>query len=182
MTGRRCLAAEAAFRADAGYVAVAVPDSIAAGRRERLLEAVKLPLEDGRARRTRSRRRPARSRSGPGSAATTAAQALVRAAARREATCRSSSTPTRSSGSSRSSGRAPTVLTPHAGELGRLLGEESGWVDAHRLEAARRGAERFGCVCLLKGADTLVAAPGEGVLVVRARGAGARDRRAPATS
>src|SRR5205814_10720797 len=60
---------------------------------------------------------------------------------------------------------APTVLTPHAGELGRLLGEESSWVAAHRLEAARRCAERFGCVCLLKGADTLVAAPGEGVWV-----------------
>jgi NAD(P)H-hydrate epimerase len=29
----------------------------------------------------------------------------------------------------------------------------------------RRGAERFGCICLLKGSDTLVAAPGEGVLV-----------------
>ncbi|HEY6031863.1 MAG TPA: ADP/ATP-dependent (S)-NAD(P)H-hydrate dehydratase [Gaiellaceae bacterium] len=60
---------------------------------------------------------------------------------------------------------APTVLTPHAGELGRLLGESSDWVDAHRLEAVRRGAERYGCVCLLKGSDTLVAAPGEGVLV-----------------
>jgi NAD(P)H-hydrate repair Nnr-like enzyme with NAD(P)H-hydrate dehydratase domain len=29
----------------------------------------------------------------------------------------------------------------------------------------RRGAERFHCVCLLKGADTLIAAPGQGVLV-----------------
>ena len=57
------------------------------------------------------------------------------------------------------------MLTPHEGELARLLGEDSQWVAAHRLEAARRGAERFGCVCLLKGADTLVAAPGEGVLV-----------------
>jgi NAD(P)H-hydrate epimerase len=57
------------------------------------------------------------------------------------------------------------VLTPHAGELGRLLDEDSDWVSAHRLEAVRRGSERFGCVCLLKGADTLVAAPGRGVLV-----------------
>jgi NAD(P)H-hydrate epimerase len=62
--------------------------------------------------------------------------------------------------------RAPTVLTPHEGELAHLLGIESKWVSAHRLEAVRRGAENFGCVCLLKGADTLVAAPGEGVLVV----------------
>ena len=59
----------------------------------------------------------------------------------------------------------PTVLTPHEGELARLLGEASEWVAAHRLEAVRRGAERFGCVCVLKGADTLIAAPGEGVLV-----------------
>jgi NAD(P)H-hydrate epimerase len=54
------------------------------------------------------------------------------------------------------------VLTPHAGELARLLGHE---VDAHRLEAVQAAAERFGSVVLLKGADTLVAAPGEGVLV-----------------
>jgi NAD(P)H-hydrate epimerase len=64
------------------------------------------------------------------------------------------------------------VLTPHAGELARLLGEESAWVDAHRLEAARRGAERFGCVCLLKGADTIVAAPDAPTLVVLASAPG----------
>ena len=60
---------------------------------------------------------------------------------------------------------APRVLTPHAGELGRLLGEESKWVDAHRLEAVCRAAERYDSVVLLKGPDTLVAAPGAGVLV-----------------
>ena len=32
----------------------------------------------------------------------------------------------------------PTVLTPHAGELARLLDRDSAWVDAHRLEAAGR--------------------------------------------
>ena len=47
---------------------------------------------------------------------------------------------------------APTVLTPHAGELARLLGTDSAWVDAHRLEAAQLGAEQFGAVLLLKGA------------------------------
>jgi NAD(P)H-hydrate epimerase len=61
---------------------------------------------------------------------------------------------------------APRVLTPHAGELGRLLGRESDWVSAHRLKAVREAAERFRCVVLLKGADTLVAEPGKGVLVV----------------
>jgi NAD(P)H-hydrate epimerase len=55
---------------------------------------------------------------------------------------------------------APTILTPHAGELARLLDVESAWVGAHRLEAAGRAAERFGAVVLLKGADTIVRAPG----------------------
>jgi NAD(P)H-hydrate epimerase len=58
------------------------------------------------------------------------------------------------------------VLTPHSGELGRLLDESSAWVDAHRLEAVERAVERFGCVVLLKGADTLIGAPEEGVWVV----------------
>lgn len=60
---------------------------------------------------------------------------------------------------------APTVLTPHAGELGPLLGRDSSWVDGRRLEAVRAGADDVGAVVLLKGADTLVAAPGRGVLV-----------------
>ena len=53
----------------------------------------------------------------------------------------------------------PAVLTPHEGEMGRLLGESSDWVRANRLEAVRRAAEASGCVVLLKGADTLVASP-----------------------
>ena len=60
---------------------------------------------------------------------------------------------------------ATTVMTPHAGELARLLGTEAAEIDAHRLEAVRRAASRFGATVLLKGADTLVASPREGVLV-----------------
>jgi len=62
--------------------------------------------------------------------------------------------------------KGKTVLTPHSGELARLLGRESSWVDAHRLGAVERAVERFACVVLLKGADTLIGAPGEGVWVV----------------
>jgi len=57
------------------------------------------------------------------------------------------------------------VLTPHSGELGRLLDVESSWIDAHRLEAARRAVERFRCVVLLKGEGTIVAAPDEQMLI-----------------
>jgi NAD(P)H-hydrate epimerase len=61
---------------------------------------------------------------------------------------------------------APTVLTPHAGELGRLLGRPSAWVSANRLDAVQAGADDTGSVVLLKGADTLVAAPGRTPVVV----------------
>lgn len=53
----------------------------------------------------------------------------------------------------------PTVLTPHVGELARLLERSAQEVDAHRLAAAREAAERSGAVVLLKGDDTIVAAP-----------------------
>ena len=56
--------------------------------------------------------------------------------------------------------QAPTVLTPHSGELARLLGRDSARIDARRLDAARTGADETGAVLLLKGADTIVAAPG----------------------
>jgi ADP-dependent NAD(P)H-hydrate dehydratase / NAD(P)H-hydrate epimerase len=56
-----------------------------------------------------------------------------------------------------SSRQAPTILTPHAGELGRLLERDSAEVDAHRLACAREAAERAGAIVVLKGEDTIVA-------------------------
>jgi NAD(P)H-hydrate epimerase len=60
---------------------------------------------------------------------------------------------------------APTVLTPHEGELGRLLERPSEEISRHRLAAVREAAERSGAVVLLKGDDTLVALPGGEVAV-----------------
>ena len=160
LTGAACLAAEAAFRADAGYVAVAVPERSLPVVETRLLEAVKTTwdaLEDVLPK--------ARALAiGPGMGRTDEARAL------RDRLLAEVDVPVVLDADAlfaleSGAWRAPAVLTPHSGELGRLLGEESSWVDAHRLEAVRRAAERFGCVCLLKGTDTLVAAPGEGVLV-----------------
>ena len=48
-------------------------------------------------------------------------------------------------------------------KLVRVL--ESAWVAAHRLQAARRGVEKFGCVVLLKGNETIVASPEPPTLV-----------------
>jgi NAD(P)H-hydrate epimerase len=52
--------------------------------------------------------------------------------------------------------RAPTILTPHAGELGRLLGRSSEEIAARRLAAAREAATAAGAVVVLKGDDTIV--------------------------
>jgi hydroxyethylthiazole kinase-like uncharacterized protein yjeF len=172
LTGAPSLTAEAAFRADAGYVAVAVPDSTLQTFEQRLLEAVKLPCpeDDGKispraiepiaefaAKAGALALGPGLGRGpGPNEVVRRLLEELDRPAVV-DADGLYDLQPFERS--------APTVLTPHEGELARLLGEESDWVAAHRLEAARRGAERFGCVCLLKGADTLIAAPGEGVLV-----------------
>jgi hydroxyethylthiazole kinase-like uncharacterized protein yjeF len=54
---------------------------------------------------------------------------------------------------------APTLLTPHAGELGRLLRADPADVAARRLEHARRAAAEFGACVLLKGSTTVVAPP-----------------------
>jgi NAD(P)H-hydrate epimerase len=50
----------------------------------------------------------------------------------------------------------PTVVTPHAGELGRLLERGSDEVGEHRLAAAREAAAEGRCVVVLKGDDTIV--------------------------
>ena len=51
------------------------------------------------------------------------------------------------------------MITPHAGELGRLLGTPSAEVDAHRLACAREAAARSEAIVVLKGDDSIVAAP-----------------------
>jgi ADP-dependent NAD(P)H-hydrate dehydratase / NAD(P)H-hydrate epimerase len=51
---------------------------------------------------------------------------------------------------------APTVLTPHAGELGRLLERDSDEIGAHRLASAREAAVKAGAIVVLKGDDTIV--------------------------
>jgi len=55
---------------------------------------------------------------------------------------------------------APTLITPHAGELARLLGTDAASVEARRLEHARRAAGELGVTVLLKGSTTIIAPPG----------------------
>ena len=169
-TSAACLTAMAALRADAGYVALAVPEEALPTAEALALEPVKIPWREEDAVETI---RAAAERStavalGPGLGRGPQRSALVRELldeldlpAVVDADALFELEPVERA--------APTVLTPHAGELGRLLGRESAWVDAHRLAAAREAAHRFGAVVLLKGSDTLVASP-DGTTVVSDHG------------
>jgi NAD(P)H-hydrate epimerase len=161
------------MRADAGYVTVVAPDSVLPVLEQRLLEAVKRPLPEqdgivaaGAAETVLELAQKAGAVAlGPGLGRGDGPQALVRRLLAElelpvvvDADALYELEPAK--------WPAPRVLTPHAGELARLLGRDSDDVSAHRLASVRDAAEKFGCVVVLKCADTLVAAPGEGVLVV----------------
>ena len=60
------------------------------------------------------------------------------------------------------------ILTPHPGEAARLLGSDKRAVQADRFGAADALAKRHACVVVLKGAGTIVAAPGEVPVVIGA--------------
>jgi NAD(P)H-hydrate epimerase len=172
LTGAPALAALAAFRSDAGYVTLAVPESSLPAV-SHVLEAVKRPLVEDPAGRLLARsaeqilelaERADAVVLGPGLGRSDGTRDLVWALLERltlpvvlDADALWELEPFLRS--------APTVMTPHAGELARLLETEAEEIEAHRLESVRRAASRFGATVLLKGADTLVASAREGVLV-----------------
>jgi ADP-dependent NAD(P)H-hydrate dehydratase / NAD(P)H-hydrate epimerase len=59
----------------------------------------------------------------------------------------------------RSKRQVAAILTPHPLEAARLLGMSTAQVQADRLAAAQTLADRFGCVVILKGAGSVIAAP-----------------------
>lgn len=161
MTGAAVLAAEAALRSDAGYVTLAVPRESLPVVEQLTLEPVKIGWteDDGPDAILAAAARAGAAGIGPGLGRSASRRALVRELLERlaipvvvDADALDGLTPVERA--------APTVLTPHAGELARLLGKEAAWVDEHRLEAAHAAADRYGAVVLLKGADTIIVAPG----------------------
>jgi hydroxyethylthiazole kinase-like uncharacterized protein yjeF len=160
MTGAVCLAAEAAFRADAGYVTVCAPRESLPVVETRLLEAVKRPLEEV----FEGAERAGSLALGPGLGRGEDAGRLVRRLLE-ETNLPAVVDADALFGFEPVERGAPMVLTPHSGELARLLDAETAWIDAHRLEAVGRALGRFRCVVLLKGSETIIAAPGARTLV-----------------
>jgi NAD(P)H-hydrate epimerase len=60
---------------------------------------------------------------------------------------------------------APTILTPHPGEMGRLVGASTREVQRDRIGLARRYATEHGVTLVLKGAGTVVATPAGAVYI-----------------
>jgi ADP-dependent NAD(P)H-hydrate dehydratase / NAD(P)H-hydrate epimerase len=159
-TSAPVLSARAALRADAGYVVLAVPNPCLGVAEALALEPVKRGFDWATAAESLASEadRASALALGPGIGRSAEAGALVRALLERV------SLPAVVDadglfGLEPVDRDAPLVLTPHAGELARLLDVESDWVSAHRLEAVARCAERFGAVVVLKGPDTIVRAP-----------------------
>lgn len=173
LTGAPMLAALAAFRADCGYVAVAAPESTLPVLEAGLLEVVKRPLPEDTAGRLLPRaldavlaaaERADAVALGPGLGRSDGTKELVRLLLEQleQPVVLDADALWQLEPFARS---RPTIMTPHSGELAGLLGIDAREVEEHRLDAVRRAASLFGSVVLLKGADTLVAAPREGVLV-----------------
>jgi ADP-dependent NAD(P)H-hydrate dehydratase / NAD(P)H-hydrate epimerase len=172
LTGAPTMAAMAAIRAGAGYVTVAAPASLELAFSVRLLEAMTagMPEEDGAL--TPAAVEPALERLqradaaalGPGLGRTDSAQAFARqmvAPVEVPLVIDADGLNALAQGFPGDLARrsAPAVLTPHAGELGRLLDVESAEIGRRRLAHARAAAERAGVIVVLKGDDTLVVAP-----------------------
>jgi NAD(P)H-hydrate epimerase len=176
-TGAPCLTAEAALRAGAGIVTVCVPASLNLVFEQRLLEVMSTPCADEDGVMTmdaadailEAAEKATAVAIGPGIGRTDAVRALIGYLLDRL----DKPIVLDADGLWAVAGHldwifsrdAPTVLTPHAGELARVLGRDSSAVSARRLNAVQTGADDVGAVVLLKGADTLVASPGRGVLV-----------------
>ncbi len=172
-SGAVCLAGEAAFRADAGYVTVVIPRSLLLPIEINLVEAVKRPApEDENGHLTTEalslvaelEPRAQALALGPGIGRSKETRAFVRELLE-QTTLPAVVDADALFGLEPGKWASPAILTPHAGELARLLGKDSAWVNEHRLAAARECADRFAAVTLLKGADTIVASPSGEALV-----------------
>jgi ADP-dependent NAD(P)H-hydrate dehydratase / NAD(P)H-hydrate epimerase len=171
MTGAATLATEAAGRIGAGLVFVAVPQSLMPILETKLTEALKIsvPETDTHAHTLRSwdklSGRLASSTAvaiGPGLGQHPETAALVRRLLAEvrlpivvDADALNAVAP-----AGPGVFPATAVITPHPGEMARLLDRDTKAVQADRLATAREAAARFGCVVVLKGAGTLIAEPG----------------------
>ena len=168
LTGAVCMAAGAAIRSGAGYAAVAAPAGLEPILEAKLTEVMTLGVAESEDGLSPEAAGPILERAssaacvvlGPGlGRARPAVELVLEIAPRIEAPLLIDADGLNALGTeperAAREGR-PLILTPHAGELGRLLGTDSDRISAARLQSAREAARRAGAIVVLKGADTIV--------------------------
>jgi len=168
LTGAVCMSSRAAIRTGAGYATVAVPADLQSIVATKLTEVMSLGCasREGKLRPAASEQimgacgRAAAVVLGPGMGSEPGTQRLARELAERLSSPLVIDADGLNAHANRlealAKRRLPTVLTPHEGELARLLDVESGWISAHRLGCARDAAGKGGAIVVLKGDDTIV--------------------------
>ena len=175
LTGAACLAALAAMRAGAGYVTAFVPASLSVIFETRLLEVITRALPDSGGAHTRegvaavlaASERAGALVLGPGLGRSHGAGEFARELAARAQVplvLDADGLNVHATAGIRERAAA-TVMTPHEGELGRMLDVPTQEISAARLRTVRAAAERFNSIVVLKGDDTLVASP-DGLIAV----------------
>ncbi len=171
LTGAPCMACEAAMRAGAGYVTACIPGSLNPIFESRLLEVMTVPLPDEGGRLDTRGVDEVLQRAehvqalvlGPGLGREPDSLRFARELARRATVpllLDADGLNAHAGHLDDLAGRqAPTVMTPHAGELARLLETDSRTVEAHRLGSVRTAAATARAIVILKGDDSLVADP-----------------------
>jgi NAD(P)H-hydrate epimerase len=180
LTGAATLTCEAALRSGAGLVTLGIPASLNDILEAKLTEAMTLPLPETASRahspealevvRDRVRRSDAFA-AGPGFGRDPLSGELLRALL---ADCPVPCVVDADglnllAPANEKTFPARCVITPHPGEMARLLGTEVAAIESNRVEAVKNAAAKLGCVVLLKGPATLVAAP-DGRLGVNSSG------------
>jgi NAD(P)H-hydrate epimerase len=177
LTGAPSLTALAAARAGAGYVTACVPASLQAIFATRFIEVMTRAVADddgsfapaGVETVLAAAERGGALALGPGIGRTAGAVAFARGLAARAPVALvldADGLNAHAGHLSDLAGRAaPTVCTPHAGELARLLEVDSDEIERRRLHHAREAAGRSGGVLVLKGDDSLVVDPSGAVAV-----------------
>ncbi|MCX6346227.1 MAG: NAD(P)H-hydrate dehydratase [Armatimonadetes bacterium] len=173
MTGAAALAAEAALRSGAGLVTVAVPESLNDIMEAKLTEAMTIPVPEGNARafgmasldkvlEIINKCDGAAIGPGFGRDADTIAftKELIRRLEKKSVIDADALYAISDDLSVLKDSKAELVLTPHPGEMARLIGTTVAEVQSNRLEVARKFAADYGVTLVLKGARTIIAEPG----------------------
>jgi NAD(P)H-hydrate epimerase len=170
-TGAACLSAEGAVRGGAGLVTAVAPCALHSILEEKLTEAMTLPVGEGADDHFRDDHAPALEREaaardalvvGPGLGTRPETVRMVErllAAARVPAVVDADALNAFEGRPESLRGPGPRVLTPHPGEMARLVGRSTGEVQGDRVGAARELAQRSRAVVVLKGARTVISTP-----------------------